>query len=74
MHMVRNIAGTLMAVGTGKKKPDWVREVLAARNRSVAASTAPPHGLYLVGIGYPERFNLPQEPFGPAWLPQDLNA
>jgi tRNA pseudouridine38-40 synthase len=73
MHMVRNVAGTLMAVGTGKKRPEWVKDVLEARNRSVAAPTAPPHGLYLVGIGYPSQFNLPQEPFGPAWLPQDLN-
>jgi tRNA pseudouridine38-40 synthase len=72
MHMVRNIAGTLMAVGTGKREPDWVREVLEARNRTVAAPTAPPHGLYLVGVGYPARFALPQEPYGPTWLPQDL--
>lgn len=73
MHMVRNIAGTLMAVGTGKRAPDWVKEVLEARNRALAAPTAPPYGLYLVGIGYPERFNLPQEPYGPAWLPADLS-
>lgn len=72
MHMVRNITGTLMAVGIGKKPPEWVKTVLEARNRSVAAPTAPPFGLYLVGIGYPERFQLPQEPYGPAWLPEDL--
>src|SRR5690554_95868 len=73
MHMVRNIAGTLMAVGTGKQQPRWVQDVLLARDRKVAAATAPPGGLYLVGIGYPERFQLPQEPYGPAWLPENLN-
>lgn len=72
MHMVRNIAGTLMTVGMGKREPDWVQDVLAARDRRVAAATASPAGLYLVAIGYPAGFALPQEPPGPAWLPHDL--
>ncbi|PKM21819.1 MAG: tRNA pseudouridine(38-40) synthase TruA [Gammaproteobacteria bacterium HGW-Gammaproteobacteria-14] len=72
MHMVRNIAGALMAVGVGRYPVDWVQQVLAAKNRSANAATAPPDGLYLVGVGYPERFDLPSEPYGPAWLPEDL--
>ena len=74
MHMVRNIAGTLMEVGSGKREPDWVQSVLAACDRRAAAATASPAGLYLVGIGYPQRFVLPQEPLGPAWLPQELHS
>ena len=58
-HMVRNIAGVLMAVGSGKKAPDWPKRVLEAQDRTVGGVTAPPHGLYLSGVRYPERFGLP---------------
>lgn len=57
-HMVRNIAGVLIKVGLGKKQPEWVEEVLIAKNRRLGAETAPPYGLYLVGVTYPQRFNL----------------
>jgi tRNA pseudouridine38-40 synthase len=63
-HMVRNIAGVLMAIGAGKRPPGWAREVLESRDRSLAGVTAPPHGLYLTGVAYPERFGLP--PLSPA--------
>ena len=59
-HMVRNIAGVLSAIGAGEHEPGWAREVLEARDRTVGGVTAPPHGLYLVGVGYPARFGLPQ--------------
>lgn len=59
-HMVRNIAGTLMAVGRGERPAEWVSEVLAARDRSVAGVTASATGLYLVQVQYPERFGVPQ--------------
>ena len=72
MHMVRNIAGVLMTVGAGKRPPEWAGEVLAARDRRVGAATAPPFGLYLVEIEYPEEFGLPREPLGPLWLPDSL--
>lgn len=58
-HMVRNIAGVLMAIGLNKKEVDWAAEVLAARDRTVGGITAPPDGLYLVDIQYPERFSIP---------------
>ncbi len=64
-HMVRNIAGTLMAVGRGEREPGWVAEVLAARDRTVGGVTAPPDGLYLSGVRYPERFGLPDTPKPP---------
>lgn len=65
-HMVRNIAGTLIAVGQGDHEPGWVADVLAARDRTLAGSTAPAQGLCFLGADYPERFGLPRgagEPF-----------
>lgn len=49
-NMVRIIAGSLVMVGSGKRKPQWIREVLAARSRPAAGPTAPPQGLVLVSI------------------------
>ncbi len=54
-HMVRTMVGTLVEVGRGNRPPQWVAEVLAARNRSAAGKTAPPEGLYLLWV----RFDLP---------------
>lgn len=68
MHMVRNIAGVLMSIGAGRRPPDWARQVLHARDRRQGGVTAPPYGLYLVGIGYPARFRLPKAPAGPLWM------
>lgn len=67
-HMVRNIAGSLMAVGTGRKATAWIGELLAGRDRTVAAETAAPHGLYLVEVDYPPVFDLPQTHCGPLFL------
>lgn len=58
-HMVRNIVGTLLPVGRGSREPCWIAQVLDARDRTVAGVTAPPDGLYLVAVRYPERFKLP---------------
>ncbi|OUN00821.1 MAG: tRNA pseudouridine(38,39,40) synthase TruA [Firmicutes bacterium ZCTH02-B6] len=51
-HMVRNIAGTLLVVGQGRRPPGWVAEVLAGRRREAAGPTAPAHGLCLVRVEY----------------------
>jgi len=59
-HMVRNIAGVLMAIGYGQHPPQWAQTVLAARDRTVAAVTAPASGLYLSKIDYPEHYALPK--------------
>lgn len=67
-HMVRNIAGVLMAVGQGKAEPQWAREVLEARDRTLGGVTAPADGLYFVDALYPEQFVLPKEALGPAFL------
>lgn len=58
-HMVRNIAGVLIAVGRGRESPSWVAEVLAARDRRAGGVTAPPQGLYLVGVRYSPEFVFP---------------
>ncbi len=51
-HQVRNMVGTLILVGRGKWLPDQVAQALAARDRTAAGPTAPPDGLYLVGVDY----------------------
>lgn len=51
-HMVRNIVGTLIYVGIGRETPQWVKAVLEARCRAVAAPTFSPNGLYLTGVRY----------------------
>ena len=61
-RMVRNIAGALMAVGTGRRPPGWVRQLLAGRDRTAAEPTAPAGGLYLVAVGYPQVCNMPSSP------------
>lgn len=59
-HMVRNIAGVLMAVGTGKAPVEWVGEVLDVRDRAQGGVTAPPFGLYFMEAQYPEHFEIPR--------------
>lgn len=63
LHMVRNLAGTLRAVGTGELEVADVRRLLAGRERRAAPPTAPPQGLYLVAVGYPGW------PLQPRWPP-----
>ena len=58
-HMVRNITGTLAAVGQGEQEIDWIGTVLESRDRKAGGIAAPPHGLTLVGVDYPESFGLP---------------
>jgi tRNA pseudouridine38-40 synthase len=58
-HMVRNIAGLLIAIGRGDAEPAWAAQVLAGRDRTRNAATAPPEGLCLVGVRYPPAFGLP---------------
>jgi len=55
-HMVRNIVGLLIAIGSGKQKTIWAKEVLLVKDRSKAAVTAKPNGLYLAEVLYPEHF------------------
>lgn len=58
-HMIRNIVGSLVHVGTGKAPPAWLVDVLASRDRMRAAATFAAQGLYLTGVDYPASFALP---------------
>jgi len=58
-HMIRNIAGSLIDVGSGERDVDWMAETLHKRDRRVAGTTAPPNGLYLVGVEYDDSYRLP---------------
>lgn len=59
-HMVRNIVGVLLAIGSGEREIPWAQEVLDARDRNAGGVTAPPHGLYFVHAIYPEHFAIPR--------------
>ncbi|WP_395141788.1 tRNA pseudouridine(38-40) synthase TruA [Schlegelella aquatica] len=59
-HMVRNIMGCLIAVGTGLHRPEWVAAVRDARDRRLAAPTFASDGLYFLGPRYDERYGVPQ--------------
>ena len=58
-HMVRNIAGVLMAIGSGEYEPVWAEEVLHFKDRTLGGVTAPACGLYFVAVKYPEMNNIP---------------
>ncbi|MDH3586232.1 MAG: tRNA pseudouridine(38-40) synthase TruA [Gammaproteobacteria bacterium] len=58
-HMVRNITGTLVAIGSGEEEVAWAARVLDGRDRTRAGVAAPPHGLTLVQIFYPDAFAIP---------------
>lgn len=59
-HMVRNIVGSLVKIGRGEERPEWIETVLRARDRTVAGVTAPPVGLTLIRIVYPPEFDITQ--------------
>ncbi|HEX8010136.1 MAG TPA: tRNA pseudouridine(38-40) synthase TruA [Casimicrobiaceae bacterium] len=59
-HMVRNIVGALVYVGDGRQPAGWIAELLAGRDRTRGAPTFAAAGLYLTGIDYPARWNLPE--------------
>ena len=59
-HMVRNIAGVLIAIGAGEAEVGWAREVLEHRDRTLGGITAPPDGLYFERVEYEDEFQLPR--------------
>ena len=61
-HMVRNIVGSLIYIGSGKQAVDWMAELLQQQNRQLSAPTFSPHGLYLTAIDYPPDYDLPASP------------
>ncbi|MEO7009694.1 MAG: tRNA pseudouridine(38-40) synthase TruA [Caldimonas sp.] len=68
-HMVRNIIGCLVAVGHGTRTPGWLADVLAGRDRSRAAPTFAPDGLYFTGPYYDPAHGIPERNAAIDWLP-----
>lgn len=58
-HMVRNLVGSLVYVGKGRHPPGWIGTLLEGRDRTLAAPTFAPDGLYLAGIGYDPEWRIP---------------
>ena len=61
-HMVRNITGSLLAVGEGEQSVEWLADVLESRDRKRGGIAAPPHGLTLVSVDYPPETGIPMPP------------
>ncbi len=68
-HMIRNIMGCLVLIGQGLQPPDWMTQVLAARDRDAAAPTFAPDGLYFLGPRYAPDWGLPEHVPGYDALP-----
>ncbi|QDZ28294.1 tRNA pseudouridine(38-40) synthase TruA [Noviherbaspirillum sp. UKPF54] len=74
-HMVRNIVGSLIVIGNGNQPPSWMKEILECRDRSRAAPTFMPDGLYLARIDYDAKWALPHDAVNPLpWAPATLPA
>lgn len=67
-HMVRNIVGALLLVGSGRKPGEWIAQLMEEGDRTRAADTAPADGLYLVEVEYPGHFGLPAIGPGPRFF------
>jgi tRNA pseudouridine38-40 synthase len=68
-HMIRNIMGCLLQIGQGHQEPQWMGQVLVARDRDAAAPTFSPDGLYFLGPVYGAEWNLPSRTAAYDWLP-----
>jgi tRNA pseudouridine38-40 synthase len=68
-HMIRNIMGCLLLIGQGQHPPQWMSQVLAARDRDAAAPTFSPDGLYFLGPVYGPEWNLPSRTAAYDWIP-----
>lgn len=64
-HMVRNLVGSLVYIGTGREQPEWLGQLLEERSRANAAPTFMPDGLYLAKIDYDPKWALPLETSSP---------
>ena len=60
-HMIRNLMGCFIKVGTGEYAPQWMAEVLVAKDRNAAAPTFSPDGLYFLGPVYEAHWGLPSQ-------------
>jgi tRNA pseudouridine38-40 synthase len=67
-HMVRNVMGCLVAVGTGTRPAEWMAQILASRDRALAAPTFPADGLYFLGPYYDASLDIPTRTSAMDWL------
>lgn len=69
-HMVRNLMGTLFAIGRHELPPSAFLDILAKKDRTIAPPTASGDGLYFINAYYPDKFQalLPKAPLTPIWL------
>ena len=61
-HMVRNIVGSLIAVGEGERSSQWFAEIFKTRDRTIAGVTAPAQGLCFMRVRYDPKYQLPEHP------------
>lgn len=73
-HMVRNLVGSFLQIGRGKQKTEWMAQLLAAKDRHLAAPTFMPDGLYLSKIAYPPEFEIPAPWLKNSWLPDRVTG
>ena len=59
-HQVRNMVGALVYVGKGKYPPEFIKNLLDNKDRTLSPPTFSPSGLYLTGVAYDEKFELPK--------------
>ena len=64
-HMVRNVVGSLVEIGRGKRPPEWMAELLLGRDRTRAGPTAPAQGLTLLRVSYPPPLDGPPSKLAP---------
>jgi tRNA pseudouridine38-40 synthase len=69
-HMVRNLMGALITIGTGNQPPSYMAQLLAERDRTLAPPTFPPAGLYFLGPQYDPHLAIPRRTAAHDWLPR----
>ena len=69
--MVRNLVGSLIYVGSGRRSVKWLADVLESRDRRLAAPTAAPNGLYLAKVDYDSCWQLPEFARMMPWYPSE---
>lgn len=60
-HQVRNMLGALIYVGNGKNSPEFIRKLLELHDRTVSPPTFSASGLYLTGVVYDQKWQLPSD-------------
>ena len=73
-HMVRNLVGALLEIGSGRRPPSWMADLLAARDRTQGAPTAPACGLYFTRVEYPPPFEFQEDFVESIWAVRESRS